>query len=123
MNLKQFDLEKALSGEPVVTRNGLTVSEIIVLKSIPNEYKVVGVINGTAYFFSPSGEFIKDGIGGPHLFMAPVKHQEWVNIYKSDNKCGYELGPTIYRTENEAKIGSVKEFNYITTVKISEWEE
>lgn len=89
--MKPFDLTLALQGEPVVTRDGLSVYGISKFK---NRSGIYGVIE------SESGEFVVSWSGCGHyninesksnydIFMAPRKQTLWVNVYK-------KLDGTIY---------------------------
>ena len=74
LNLKllTFDLEQALSGDPVVTRGGLEVTQ---LKSFDTSGGVVlvGVVGDTLHSWYESGTFLLEGRGTSDydLFMKP----------------------------------------------------
>jgi len=72
---KQFDLEKALAGEPVETRGGESVTEITHFKSAVNEsFTIVGVLNGEFGTWTARG--LCFGSTTPHprdLVMSPKK--------------------------------------------------
>lgn len=79
-----FDLEKALAGSPVITRNGQRVSELIKTKTGDEANKIVAIINGYVYSFYENGKFYSGVNCENDLFMLvePVKKSCWVNIYK-----------------------------------------
>jgi len=82
--MKQFNLEKALAGDPVITRNGKKVEEIKLFKTKINNNKVLfGVIDGWVLSFNIDGRnnSILRFDTEYDLFMAPVKHIGWVNRY------------------------------------------
>lgn len=53
---KPFNLEKALAGEPVVTRDGREVKDLH--KSAFNLYPIRGYVDGMNLLFSIKGEFV-----------------------------------------------------------------
>ena len=58
MNLKPFDLEKALAGAPVVTRNGKPVEQLVFMdKAAAGEMRLIGVIGEEVVTFTDKGEF------------------------------------------------------------------
>ncbi len=116
--MKPFDLEAALRGEPVVTRDGKIIDELFFFKSID---KIYGIIGKTVYYWNPDGSFWNDTKSENDLFMAEkpkVKKEGWVTIFKNDTHfrgCSH-----VYRTKEEAK--SVPFNEVFATIKI-EWEE
>lgn len=80
--MKPFDLEKALAGEPVVTRNGARVTKICVFEDVKDSYPVITSINGRIRSFTSKGAYVNDDSTSPYdLFMAPKKRTVWVNLY------------------------------------------
>lgn len=81
--MKPFDLEKALAGEPVVTRSGLAVTEIQFFQDVSNGQGLIAVAGGVLRRYNAEGVHYYSPVGeDPHdLFMAPVKKQGWVNLY------------------------------------------
>ena len=119
MNLKPFNLEKALAGDPVVTGCGIQVTEIVQLRTaLATDRPIIGVVNGIPRSFRIDGTFC-EGYVLPDLdlFMAPkiVKKEGWLNIYPND-KVGYYMHPTKMTADCNA------ENNRVACVKV-EWEE
>jgi hypothetical protein len=81
--LKPFDLEKALKGEKVITRDGREVSEVHHFKTVTSRYTVSAVISGRNYSFTRQGVFISGMESEDDLFMAPKERVVWVNIYRN----------------------------------------
>jgi hypothetical protein len=119
MNLKPFNLEKALAGDPVVTREGQQVTEIFLCKTAnKTESSVVFVCNGKVYATTVNGNF--DGFASSHdLFMAPkiVKKSGWLNVYPN-NTVGY----TVHPTKESADINKCDISNRVACIFV-EWEE
>ena len=76
--MKPFNLEAALAGAPVVTRGNQQVTELVLLKTLESEYRVVGVVGGDMYEFTEQGAFHTGREGRLDLFMAPVKRRKWL---------------------------------------------
>lgn len=92
-NLKPFNLEAALKGEKVVTRDGREVKDIAHLPSSKSGYVVAGVLDGDIATFTEEGGFcIKNPYPDEDLFMAPKERVVWVNLYGNlgiESNCGY----------------------------------
>lgn len=119
--MKPFNLEQALAGAPVVTRNGCPIVELKYLQTTSNlavvrkedDEKLI------SYFVPCSGKHSNTIDYATDLFMAPTKKEGWINIYNYST--GYPVtGRTIHATE-EAAIAQ-KGLDCIATIKI-EWEE
>lgn len=137
MNLKPFDLERALAGEPVISRNGRKITEIFHFKTAQANYSVRVVMDGILYDLTVNGNFDFSGKESENdLFMAPVKREEWVNVYQYSEplenthmhryKVGFSTWNCLEKAEQAGKeyqeetAGSMI---YIKSVLIREWEE
>lgn len=80
-NLKPFDLEKALKGERVVTRDGREVFDIAHMPKSTALYKVYAFVGGNVETFRENGNWNGLGLHANDLFMAPKKKVIWVNLY------------------------------------------
>lgn len=119
-----FNLVRALAGDKVITRNGLSVTELHVFETRECEFKLCAIVNGDPLFFKVDGSY-----GGvyPHsfdLFMAPRTVTKWVNVYRN-NIDGEKL--SLHETEDEAKTEAQTTpelFNrkFVATTSIT-WEE
>ena len=68
---RDFDLEKALAGEPVVTRDGREVKDLHLFTSVQTYYPVVGIIEGRILSFSKEGKYLTNrSESDKDLFMA-----------------------------------------------------
>lgn len=87
--MKPFNLQEALAGKPVVTRDGRKVQDIRHLPSA-KPYSVVGVVDD-GISDNPS-TYTRDGVFSIHeldgsaadLFMASQKREGWINIYSQE---------------------------------------
>jgi hypothetical protein len=116
--MKPFNLEKALAGEPVVTRGGDKVTEIHNFSTRHGEMTVFAIIEGGFLTFNKNGEHYSEFVSSDFdLFMA--EPEAWINIYYS--KVQDKIWDSArYNSEEEAKENIVTTMSsYLTTVKIS----
>ena len=76
----KIDLEKALAGDKVVTRGGVSATQIHLFKLDNNERVITGVVNGELVNWSDDGKEY-NSFTDEDLFMAPKKLSGFVNIY------------------------------------------
>ena len=120
--LKPFNLEQALAGAPIVTRNGCpivelkylqTSSKLAVVRKEPDD-KLIS-------YFVPCDGKLGDTIDyATDLFMAPTKKEGWVNIYNPSSKNLNGVSWFAYNSREEAIANQAS--GYIATAKIK-WEE
>jgi hypothetical protein len=112
MSQREFDLEQALAGHPVVTRDGRPVTQMVKF-DCKYEYRVFGVVDGAPASWMESGQhtFYKDH--PCDLFMAPVKKTGWVARW------GAWLASGVYGSEEEAK----KAYPHALSYHEIEWED
>jgi len=124
--MKPFDLEKALAGEPVVTKNGLIgkVETSFTVKA--GKRLVVTFQDGEDYdIYHHNGTHIHN-LGGSELFMAEkpkVKKEGWVNVYRSGiSENGYITAYKVFESQSDANNNITSSYSYVGSFKI-EWEE
>jgi hypothetical protein len=118
--MKKFDLERALAGEPVITRKGKKVTELHLFKGGKLIQPLFGTIEGEEGYFC----FEKDGMYNYSstetsfdLFMAPEKKSIWVNLYEYDN--GQLWVGCYYNSLEEASKPGTHMGRYIKTIEIT----
>jgi len=80
-----FDLECAIAGDPLITRDGRKVIKFHYFSGDDLQYPIVAHIDGEDRLY----EYVKDGEYYPNiptecdLFMAPKKKNYQVNIYRN----------------------------------------
>ena len=115
--MKPFDLEKALAGDPVVTRDGRPVMQLTLFEGTDTDYCLYGVAGGTLLNWRKTGitdpedyleeeHYIKDSMSD--LFMAP--REVWVIVLEHTIKDMISTYGTTFKTEEEAH----KQVNVIT---------
>jgi len=118
--MEQFNLERALAGEPVITRNGKEVTQLVYFHDVIHKDCVYGVIGNQIKNWCIDGKFFHDDPNefGADLFMKPKENAIWVNVYKNKNGILYTNGAD-YSSEESAKTSSDK-IGYLKTIKIVE---
>jgi hypothetical protein len=112
--MKPFDLEKALAGEPVVTRDGRAVAQLTKFDCISND-PVWGVINGYLKSFRLDGSYLNSP-SSYDLFIA--EPERWVNVYWDEEKNYGFISSVIYSSEAEARANIHDFQHYQTTIKL-----
>jgi len=123
-NMKPFDLQKALDGEPVVTRDGRMVKIAGYNKDAFELSRVAGWVIGEygVGCWGPDGMVHGVDECNLDLFMAdpePVIKEGWVNVYRGKYQPWTTGG--VCQTEAEARKQALDD-TYITTTKI-QWPE
>jgi len=124
--MKEFNLEEAIQGKPVCTRDGHKAR--IICFDCKNDFPIVALIdndgNECVINYSTEGKFMNGDDDNLDLMVVGEKKEGWVNLYRSVN--GIYLGNNLYDTKEQAikegtgGIGGV--IGYVYTSKI-EWEE
>jgi len=100
--LKPFNLEQAIAGKPVQTRDGRDVTQIT-LFNISDTYQVLGVVNKLLLSFTISGEYHihEDSyLADLDLFMKEEVVEAWINLYGGDTP---HFGQRVFLTEEDAQ--------------------
>jgi hypothetical protein len=119
MKLEKFDLEKALNGSKVVTRDGKEVKELTKFESLNNGYPLIGVVDGSIRTWTRQGIFndLHEGESDADLFIAVEPKSIWVNVYH--NQDTIETGAN-YTTLEAAKRSMHQNMQYIKTIEITD---
>ena len=99
--MKPFNLEKALAGEPVVTRDGIPATDFHYFEREKSVFNVCALVDGIVGRFTADGYSHTDNMSD--LFMAPARRTMWGVLYRSDYTGGLHLLPDIYPTEEKAR--------------------
>jgi hypothetical protein len=111
--MKPFNLEAALKGARVVTRDGREVTSIGHMPTAKERQQVVYVVDESVWACGLDG-VRPSGITRWDLFMAPTKKTYWVNVYKSGS--GIPYTGSSHPSEEEARILKDKHRYYVTTI-------
>lgn len=104
-NLKPFDLERALAGDPVITRDGRSVQEIHHFKYDKSEWCVGVVIDGGYWRYCMDGSTCRayNSPEGRDLFMAPIEKEYWIVTYMGTTTQNIFSSGCLFHTEQLAK--------------------
>ncbi|MHB9161363.1 MAG: hypothetical protein ACYC6W_10860 [Nitrosotalea sp.] len=91
--MKPFNLERALAGDKVITKNGHIVLELILqFKLIEPYINLIGTINGYVYTWNKEGKIYVDGTSNPFdLFMSSTKKKLYIAIHKNKETNNHHL--------------------------------
>ncbi len=76
--MKEFNLQAALDGAKVVTRDGKEVKIAGYDPDAERGDKVIGWIKGHSNSWGESGSYLHNDVHYKDLFMAPTERKEWV---------------------------------------------
>lgn len=131
--MKKFDLESALKGEPVITKDGRPAR--IICTDAKGKYPIIALLskkrdNGEIIeyvsCYTLEGNFQIGCNSELDLQMANVKKKSYTNIWEGENGKRYAEG--VFSTRGEAEKQKIltlilnHNIVYITTIEI-EWEE
>lgn len=114
--MKPFNLSDALAGKPVVTRDGRTVSKVVLVDDTL-EHCLVAVISGKMFAHNRQGQQYTTTESDKDLFMASTKKSVWVNVYDEGGKLG--VSKVKYDTEEECLQNITRKGKYIKTIEIT----
>jgi len=121
MKTRPFNLEEALNGAKVVTRDGREVRQLTKFEGVTTEsYSLVGVLGRYMCSWADDGRF-NDVFGeqqSKDLFIAVGPQRKWVNLYK-DVKGNFCMGQWCHSLE-EAKNLIDPSLNFIKTIEITD---
>ena len=115
--MKPFDLEKALAGDPVVTRDGRPVMQLTLFEGTDTDYCLYGVCGIEVLNWRVEGVVVREDYleedayiedSKSDLFMAP--REVWVIVLEHTIKDMISTYGTTFKTEEEAH----KQVNVIT---------
>jgi hypothetical protein len=116
MKLEKFDLEKALNGAKVVTRDGREVSQFIKFDTY-EKFSLYGVVNDEILFWDIKGRYYEGANPNIDLFIVGEVRRGWVNVYGNGRDIITSGG---YITREDA-VGNIREdYEYIKTIEITD---
>jgi hypothetical protein len=81
--MKEFNLERALAGDPVVTRDGRPVKIAGYNgEAEEDEFCLLGWANNMNHGWHSDGTYMRGVENGKDLFMAPTERKEWIVRYQ-----------------------------------------
>lgn len=123
MKLEKFDLEKALNGAKVVTRDGLEVKQLTYFHANDNyEYHLYGIVHTFICCWTKTGEFDIDKANHDNdLFLVVEPKRIWVNVYArpSNLSVGLYIG-ALHPSLEDAKKSIESNMEYLKTIEITD---
>jgi hypothetical protein len=119
--MEQFNLERALAGEPVITRDGHEVYELVKFDRVKS-YPIAGIIDGLLHRWTIDGKEFghNSDESSLDLFMKPKENAIWVNVYKDRDSGSLFIGQA-HREEEWAKLAiNSTHAEFIRTIKIDD---
>lgn len=113
--MKPFDLEKALAGAKVITRDGREVTQLTKF-DVCSHYPLTGIISKQRETFKLNGQYGDYKDSNFDLFMATEKRYIWVNVYYQESGSLFALS---YQSQAEAMQNAKNSANYIKTIEIT----
>jgi hypothetical protein len=126
MKLEKFDLEKALNGAKVVTRDGKEVKQLTYFDlSDDHKYHLYGVVGKSIRCWTITGQYEpSDDNYDLDLFLAVEPKRIWVNVLQYANGdlwVGSECFPTFETAQNFCKNNNGKfKKAYVKTIEITD---
>ena len=118
MKLEKFNLEKALNGTKVVTRDGREVTQLTKFEGIAAGYSLVGVLKKGLNAWTIEGRYSQDSTSNMDLFLEGKVRRAWVNIYGNGRDIITSGG---YRTKQDAMNSIITDYyEYIKTIEITD---
>jgi hypothetical protein len=104
MAMKPFDLQHAIAGDPLITRDGRNARMIALVPTCAPERRVIAIIEGADRVsdYTETGCRIHEGYADSEdLFTAPKKRTVYVNLYEKRHGRGEAF---YHDTEEHARI-------------------
>jgi hypothetical protein len=124
MKLEKFDLEKALNGAKVVTRDGREVKQLTCFDTSNNHnYPLYGVIGKDICCWARTGQFnieINNHCNDLFLAVEPIR-RSYANVYLNIENNYVFIGEVLQSEQLAKQKGkSNSTFNYIKTIEITD---
>lgn len=121
MKTKPFNLEEALNGAKVVTRNGDEVTQLHKF-NVKKFHCLCGVLDEDILSWTINGEFWdKENNHSRDLLLVVEPKKFWVNMYQDELGEVY-LGQKLHTTKREPEAWKCKD-GYIKTIEITDEDE
>jgi hypothetical protein len=122
MKLEKFDLQKALNGAKVVTRDGKELTQLHIFANVESHYPVYGCIENGIARWTTDGCFLNnDSKNENDLFIEVEIKSVWVNVYKIIKTDEIYIDSNLFKSEKDA-INGIFRFQpeYIKTIEITD---
>lgn len=105
--MKPFNLERAIAGDPVCTRDGRDVVWGAYNPAAEPDMQIVAWVGKCPICYYANGEYETGGKNSTDLFMRPVKKKVWLVRIPVTNQesCLWKSFDNKYAAEREAPVG------------------
>jgi len=116
--MKEFNLQAALAGEPVVTRDGRKITDLHYFKDVKTKFSLVVHIenNSSVDHYTIKGTWTED-FENQELDLFMFEPEKWINIYHSAVR-DEAWCSRFYESEKEARENII-DGNYQTTIQLT----
>lgn len=116
--MKPFNLEEAIAGKPLITRNGRKVLKFHYFDLEGMDECIIALIEGfkSIYVFHKNGRYFKDEEDINDLCMD--EPEQWVNVFYNPTQDIVWLGVNRYKTKEEAEEHLTDHKWYQTSIKL-----
>lgn len=119
--LKPFNLEQALDGAPVMTREGRKVVRIFYAEEACENSQVICVFEtGVVFPYHKDGTYTTSS-SVHELVMAPTKKEGYVVMFYNNSQKDFLVGTKIWASKQDAEIWS-KGCEAVFAIAKIEWE-
>lgn len=118
--MKEFNLEEALAGSPVITRGGKEVTQIVLFKA-DKEYPLFCVVDEEIISYTKEGKSFSSGESNYDLFMKPTKKSGWTAVLRLNNG-QVVVSETIHKTKQRVEEIFWTNCKVLDIIEIT-WEE
>jgi hypothetical protein len=119
--LKPFNLEQALAGAPVMTREGRKVVRIFYAEEACENSQVICVFEtGVVFPYYKDGTYTNSS-SVHELVMAPTKKEGYVVMFYNNSQKDFLVGTKIWASKQDAEIWS-KGCEAVFAIAKIEWE-
>jgi hypothetical protein len=97
--MAEFDLKKALAGNPVRTHCGEVATDLYYFKGVHHGANVAAIINGQLIKFYPNGVSVCNKYT---LITQPTKRTGWINLFQPSCDGHQPMCTVVFKTHAEA---------------------
>ena len=119
--MKKFNLEEALAGKPVITRDGKEATQLVLFKTV-GKYPLLCVADEELLSYTKEGNHVMSGMESSYdLFMKPTKKSGWIAVLKLPSG-RVEMSNTIHKTKQDVENVLWAHCEVLDIIEIT-WEE
>jgi hypothetical protein len=119
--MKEFNLEKALAGEPVITKTGKKVAQITKFDNVTiTPYSICGVVEGSLENWSKEGKYHHSTESQLDIYMAEESKTIWINVWKHVKDGSLSASIHSRKDKCDMEIDELLSHTLVKTIEITE---